>query len=349
MKNRKTLLENVVIIRLVLILLLVFYHAFAPYSGRWDAITGFPEIPLYRWLDKFSYAFLLEMFVFISGYVFGYQMKNNSHQLLNTPKLFTSKFKRLFIPSIFFSAIYFFIFRKTCGQSILSITYDVVQGVGHLWFLPMLFWCFALVWIVEKTNFSQTWALAIFFILALAPKVILPFQFTHSLYYTLFFFWGYILQKRSVDIYKLSIPRYIVIFTLLFFVLFPLITIFQQYVEVIFAGKNITLKIVKTILINSSKILYAIIGIIMILTIVGYVEIKHIKPLPTWILKISETCMGVYLLHQFMLKYLYYFTTIPYIVGPYLLPWLSFLLTLISCILVVKAIKKFGLGNYLMG
>lgn len=349
MKERKPLLENVVIIRLMLILLLVFYHAFAPYSGRWDVITGFPEIPLYCWLDKFSYAFLLEMFVFISGYVFGYQMRNKGHQLLKTSRLFTSKFKRLFIPSIFFSTIYYFIFRDDCDQSISSITYDVLQGVGHLWFLPMLFWCFGLVWIVEKIYLSQTWALVLFFLLAVAPKAVLTFHFTQSLYYILFFYLGYILQKRFVNINKLYKPRCIAIFTLLFFILFPLLTLFQQYVEVIFAGENITLKMAKIFLTNISKVIYAVLGIIMILAIVGYIEIKQTKPLSTWIIKISETCMGVYLLHQFILKYLYYLTSIPNIIGPYLLPWLSFLLTLISCLILVKAIKKFKIGNYLIG
>lgn len=65
-------LTNVIIIRPILIVLLVFYHAFAIYSGAWDPIEGYPEVPVYWWLDKLSYAFMLEMFVFISGYVFGF-------------------------------------------------------------------------------------------------------------------------------------------------------------------------------------------------------------------------------------------------------------------------------------
>jgi surface polysaccharide O-acyltransferase-like enzyme len=106
---------------------------------------------------------------------------------------------------------------------------------------------------------------------------------------------------------------------------------------------------IKIILINSSKVIYSFLGIVVVLTVVGYFETKRTRPLNSWIINISGSCMGVYLLHQFILKAVYDFTNMPYILGPYLLPWFSFILTLIGSLLLTKGIKNFKIGKYLIG
>ena len=71
----KELLKEVVVIRLFLLIALVLYHAFAPFSGAWSPISD-ADILGYGCIAKLMYAFLLESFVFISGYVYGYQRFN---------------------------------------------------------------------------------------------------------------------------------------------------------------------------------------------------------------------------------------------------------------------------------
>ena len=79
---------------------------------------------------------MLESFVFISGYLVGYQVLIKKRELI-----IMNKVTRLLVPSILFSLIYWLIFNY---NGIVSETffYDLVNGVGHMWFLPMLFWCF---------------------------------------------------------------------------------------------------------------------------------------------------------------------------------------------------------------
>ena len=77
------MLSNVVVIRPILIVLLVFYHAFLIFQGGWGSTGQFPEVKAYWWLDKLSYSFLLEMFVFISGYVLGYQVRVKGESILS--------------------------------------------------------------------------------------------------------------------------------------------------------------------------------------------------------------------------------------------------------------------------
>ena len=75
MEQQNGFLTEVVIIRLFLIVLLVLYHSFAPFSGGWNPIGNYPDVRAYWWLAKLSYAFMLEMFVLVSGYVFGFQVR----------------------------------------------------------------------------------------------------------------------------------------------------------------------------------------------------------------------------------------------------------------------------------
>ena len=55
MPAQKSILSTLSLIRPILLVLLVFYHAFAIYSDAWDPIEGYPEVPGYWWLDKLSW------------------------------------------------------------------------------------------------------------------------------------------------------------------------------------------------------------------------------------------------------------------------------------------------------
>lgn len=102
----KHILPEVVIIRLVLIILLVFYHSFAIFGGSWQSIEGFPSNQIYCWLDRLSYSFMLESFVFISGYILGYQAKVKGNNVITFSNLFVNKLKRLILPCVVFSFLY---------------------------------------------------------------------------------------------------------------------------------------------------------------------------------------------------------------------------------------------------
>lgn len=66
-------LDEVTLMRCILALLIVFMHAFTCYDGSWREPVGYVDIPLYKWLARSSFAFTLEAFVFISGYLYAFQ------------------------------------------------------------------------------------------------------------------------------------------------------------------------------------------------------------------------------------------------------------------------------------
>lgn len=72
-KKKIIRLDEVTLMRTILALLIVFMHAFTCYQGLWEKPEGYIEIPLYKWLARISFAFTLECFVFMSGYLFAFQ------------------------------------------------------------------------------------------------------------------------------------------------------------------------------------------------------------------------------------------------------------------------------------
>ena len=72
-QKQKTRLDEVTLMRTVLAILIVFMHSFTIYQGGWTQPENYVDIPIYKWIARISFAFTLEAFVFISGYLFAFQ------------------------------------------------------------------------------------------------------------------------------------------------------------------------------------------------------------------------------------------------------------------------------------
>lgn len=351
-ESRHTLIPEVVFIRPILVVLLVFYHAFAPFSGGWAPIDGFSEVKLYWWLDKLSYAFMLEMFVFVSGFVFGYQVKTKGEEKLNAKTLFISKFKRLIIPSIVFSLLYI-VLLEDITQPVVRTVYDVVNGAGHMWFLPMLFWCFVGVWFIEKFKFSHWAVLLLLMILSTISFLPLPFQLGHTMYYMVFFYYGYMLQREKIAYESiLYTKKTAFVLIVAFALLFPTITLISKNVNEIIVeqGNRLIIKALCLSLNNFIRLVCAFSGLMMLMSLVGYLIKKRSSlKIPNLIIEIGGLCMGVYLTQQFILKYLYYHTNMPNILGVYWTPWVGFTSSLFLSLVLSYLLKKTRIGRFLIG
>lgn len=353
MNAPKSILSNVSIIRPILLVLLVFYHAFAIYSGAWAPIVGYPEVPAYWWLDKLSYAFMLEMFVFVSGYVFGFQVRTKGEVKLQAKALFWGKFKRLMFPCIVFSLIYILLFGNI-KQPIHTTLYGLLNGVGHMWFLPMLFWCFMGVWLIEKLCLKPRWVLPLLFVASLVSFLPLPFRMGNAMYYMLFFYVGYILQKENVSLDRFYTLKHCIAATVAFLILFPTLTLLRENIGSLMGGGNLidNQLIIKAKTFSLSKlmqIIYASVGLWMLLVWVGYAEGKRKKSLSQWIIRFGNFCMGVYLMQQFILKGLYNHTALPELLGCYWLPWVGFVIALIGSVLISQLMRTTKAGRFLIG
>ena len=348
------ILNDVAVIRPILIVLLVFYHAFLIFQGGWGSDGQFPEVKTYWWLDKLSYSFLLEMFVFISGYVLGYQVRLKGESTLSARPFFWKKIKRLIIPSIVFSILYIVLFGDI-SQPILKTLYSILNGVGHMWFLPMLFWCFVIVWLIEKLELRPRLVFPLLLLCSICSFFPLPFRIGVSMYYWLFFYLGFYLQRNSIDLEKFYSSRWLIGLIALFLVLFPSLTLVQERLVklvpggALLSGESILFKVIRVSLSNTAKIIYSSVGVAMLFCIVGFFEKSRTDSLPQWVISVGGLCMGVYLFQQFILKLLYFHTDLPSLVSSLWLPWIGFSISLAGSLLLSFLLHKTRTGRFLIG
>lgn len=105
----------------------------------------------------------------------------------------------MIVPSIVFSILYI-ICLGASSDSILKVTYDALNGVGHMWFLPMLFWCFVLTYLIELTGLEFKYVLPILCLATLGSVMPLPLRLNSALYYLLFFYAGFYIEKNNITI-----------------------------------------------------------------------------------------------------------------------------------------------------
>lgn len=115
MKSQCTILNDVMIMRPIVIFLLIVTHSFTMYTGgSWSLPEGINEVYAYGEIAHIAFSFMLETFVFISGYLFAMQQQRQQ-------KPFTffllKKLQRLVVPGIIFSTAYIACFDSEIFKS----------------------------------------------------------------------------------------------------------------------------------------------------------------------------------------------------------------------------------------
>lgn len=184
-------LQDVMIMRPLAIVLMIVWHSFIIYVGGWREPAGYESITTYWWIAQFSYAFMLELFVFISGYVFAITLNKEG---VTFKSVFTSKLRRLIIPSILFSILYFVLLGNR-DDGALKIVYNIIDGYGHFWFLPMLFWSTLFCYTLDRVKLQKWIKIAIVVCLPALSILPIPLRIGASLYYIPFFYAGIMVYR----------------------------------------------------------------------------------------------------------------------------------------------------------
>ena len=346
MHKDKKLLEDVVILRPLAIVMLALFHAFAPYGGGWGETPGFKEIGFYKWFDFTVYSFMLELFVLMSGYVFAYQLFILK-RTMTWKSLIGSKLKRLILPGLVFSFFSFVCYDKFTGKSVSDITLTIIDGHGHIWFLPMLFWCFIEGFALSKLKWPEWLKLAICLCVVFIPRI-LPhcFRIHESFKYIFFFYGGMVLLKNRERLISAITPRRIVILGILFIFTFIPLRYLAEYPVSLFGG--VTDKVLNFAIKNGGRMIYASLGCFLAWSIVNKL-LRDGTKVPTWVFKLNAVCFGIYLFQQFFFMSIYYNTNFPTIVGPYWLPWIGFAIAFIGSWFLATLTRKSKIGRFLIG
>lgn len=328
--NKKENLDEISFIRPILIILLIIVHCFTAFNGVWEPFVGFHENLTYMWIARFSHSFLLETFIFISGYIWAFQIESNKKKK-SFKTLVNSKLYRILLPSFVFSLIYFQLFDNRSIVSIESFVL-ILSGFGHLWYLPVLFWCFIIAYFFKKLKLSNKIIYFLMFFFALLPYPGLPLQLNKVPYYLFFFHTGvHIWQYRNTFKTKLNIKNITFLWVVYIFV-FIFLRNEQAIIVDSLSNASFTGKIVIYFLRNLCQMFYSGLGVICIYSTSILFTQKY--KLYHWYVKIGSLCFGVYIFQEFIIKYLYYYTDLPLFVGYIILPWLTFVIALVLSLLL---------------
>lgn len=339
----KKLVYEVSIIRPLVIFLLVFFHCFCIYNGGWDTISSIRNVSLYYWIANLISGFRIETIALIAGYIYAYQ---NIELKKNLPLfvLIKQKFQRLIIPCWFFGTLYYFLIIRKLAISNDAFSY-VLNGAGHLWFLPMLFWCFVFLWIIHRFQPNKFWTFIIFSILSILPMPTLPFGLTRMPHFVFYAYAGYCLWIYKEKIYERFLNKKCIVFLIVSYIVLLYLNCSLKH----FGEEGYVLPLYTKALTRILKYFIVFTGISALYLIVcSYTSKYNFKP-TNWVIQSSKICYGVYIFHQFILKYLYYQTQLPEYAGSFLLPWLALSITLPLAIILSLLFLKTKFGRFLIG
>ena len=338
-------LDEVTLMRCILAILIVFMHSFTCYNGGWPEPVGFKSIVIYKWLSRFSFAFTLQSFVFISGYLFEFQ-RITLKRSKGGEALIINKLKRLILPSVIFSTAYFFLFYEYKGT--WDMVYNIINGCGHLWYLPMLFWCFVGGWLLEQVKVGDCWKLA--FLMCLNVFFLkfssLPMQLDRVPSFLFYFYLGCIVYKQSVKLKKSMSLDKIGFASIAFLVFFVTLRPVRDLL-VINASHGRFLNGWMMMADKVCLLIYAVSGLMAFYFTSIYYTQRHTLKKST--IQLSSYCFGIYVFQQFILQILYYKTQLPVLVGPFWLPWIGFVITIIVSIFLSILMYKTKYGKRLLG
>lgn len=347
LKNKKNYFVDVVIIRLSLI----FY---------WFSIILLPSIQgigvlpfhLYRiylytiGLSVCTHGFQLEAMTFISGLLLGYTIKRHPERL-SFHGCVIKKIKRILLPCFIFSFIYFLIFNEK-DMAWYESMYEIIIGCGHLWYLPMIFWCFVLLYYIEAYSSRSSiklW-LPISFLFCLLPlSGFLPLRIGYTTNFFIYFYIGYVLMKYNlIKSKKLKISYCFWGMLTYFFIGIILKEWVMRYEPASLIMHGVQILLMRLFHLVGALSMIVVFYIVSNIALVSNYIAKH----PCFVI-LSGYCYGVYIYQQFILLLIYFYTNIPEMLGPIVLPWVACAVTIILSLLMCHLTLKTRFGRFLIG
>ena len=342
MQNKKLLYE-VSIIRPSVIFLLVVLHSFTRMSSGWETQL----IGVYKWLCCLIHGFRIETIALMAGYVFAYQSIDLERKYQLRPFV-GKKFKRLIIPMLFFGIIYYFCFKfESENFGISDFLVALLSGCGHLWFLPMLFWCFIAIWTIDHYKLSSIYTLIALALLSMAPIPKMPFGFARLPHFVFYVYLGYYLWTKRDYIFSKFLTRKWIF--LLWSLYVFLVIILHTVIPDIESTAQMFLKVMRLGFLNLLKLLISCVGIIALyISVCYFCTNKNYVP-KQWIVRASDNCYGIYVYHQFILVYLYYHTSLDMEYNQLIVPWVGLVVSLSISYIFTRLTLKTRIGRYLIG
>lgn len=329
-----TRLNEIGIMRFVLILSIVIGHTFAIYGiaaeRSWTLPENFENVESLWWINPVFISFSLQAFVFISGYLMRMQV---SLAPIDKHKFISKKIKRLFVPLIVFGLLYWLIIDRYMFNDIYDWINYFLSGPGHLWFLAMLFLCFIAMIVnlgVEKIISRSRIVKALYcgvLLLIYFSSLFVPddFRIAQLCQYYIYFVVGYWSYDYRSKLKSVTWPL-ILIFILITVILIGIkLYLFQNKPDHYYLLSHI------------NKLFLGIFGSYLTLMLcIKCPEGTYLSEIGAW-----NGFFGVYIFHQFILRYIYYKTDWLIDVNKYIVGIVALITTLLISWLLSQIFLRF--------
>lgn len=256
----------------------------------------------WSWIAFSLDSFIVAAFVFVSGYLFSYQCRCGAKREIT---LFARvKAKRLLLPYFIFGIPFFFLYRFDCDTFDFQNWFFSTWPLGHLWFLPMLFWVYLCLWLISEWEISSNKRKVIILIftslLSMNPwsrNMPLSIIGLCELSYYLFYgYLGYLLyEKRTWFIKHISFCK-----VLLLWICFLILLLLYKNILIPRAESGV---IISKLICLPVKQLVACVGILSVyLPCLCFYKHDISVNLAQ---NLGKYCFAVYIVHYFILLYLY--------------------------------------------
>lgn len=161
----KEFLQDISILRSLSIIAVVFFHVYGMmFADHFPAIKELYHSIYFTLNNCWIINIAMPMFVFISGYLFYYQLQRGKYPTFIP--LVEKKFTRILIPYFIFGLI----MMATTGA---FHPFELLHGgYWHLWFLPMIFWCFIISYFLKGIATWNKGVLVAFIIFSFAISLL---------------------------------------------------------------------------------------------------------------------------------------------------------------------------------
>ena len=368
---KKKLLYEISIIRPLIIFLLVVYHALCVFTGGWAPPEGVPDNAAYWWLGHLISGFRIETIAFVGGYVFCYQCVELGRRQ-GLLAFVWKKFKRLIIPCFLFGTVYFLLYRYNPSRFNWTVAFwRVANGIGHLWFLPMLFWCFLACWLVDRLlqwlhELHEACYRPVGWVLLVALAGVsllrvtgLKMGLSRAPYFLFYFYLGYWLRTLRKDVRGVRGGGWVV--AALWFAYFSFLLLHLQATHLYMPGCAFKcprwLQGCSQSMLHLMTLAHTTCGILALYASVTRWLHRHrgaeAQPGPM-LRECSRLCYGVYVLHMFFMQPIYFYSGFPQWcctseVGVWLLPWVVLLVTMLLSVTGTWLLLKTRVGRFLIG
>lgn len=307
------------------IVMLVVFHCFEPHIGDCRLPEAHQFIAAYRWIAEAAYACMLELFVFVSGYVLAFSRQRKPQGFSG---LVRAKAKRLLAPYLLFGILYFILFYGFEGRSIWQSAYIILNGPGHLWFLLMLFEVMIAAYLLEQSKMDSRQKWLIVCTLPVMAFIPIPLRIGQSFYYLPLFYLGMQTYKRSdylIDRFARSgLPSALLLLTGAVIFVSGTWLIDGRLQPIISDTANpILLRSAYAIAKRLLHLAWSVALVGGLYLLVNRLLRKTDYTARHWLIELNSLCLGAYVFHMFVIRWLYYYTELPTVAGPYWLPWIG--------------------------